>query len=135
MPGQHQRRTPLIRLLARLGWQRDPELWTVPCRDPHGRRARLLIRLWPSGITLTATAQGPLHLTAQETGRLWGATRDAIDTCGLLTGTDPAELPPPDAATPVPLDQPPAPREVVRIERPSRPTVAELRARDRTPST
>lgn len=27
--GLHHRGTPLIRLLARLGWQRDPEGWTV----------------------------------------------------------------------------------------------------------
>lgn len=127
--GRHRRSTPLIRLLERLGWQRDPALWTVPCRDPHGRRAGLLIRLWPSGITLTATADGPLYLTARETGWLWGASRDAINTCGLLTRTDPAESAPRTGAAPVPFEQPPTLREVVQIERPPRPTVSDLRAR------
>lgn len=32
MTGRHHRGTPLIRLLARLGWQRDPASGTVPCR-------------------------------------------------------------------------------------------------------
>ncbi|MGH3930166.1 MAG: hypothetical protein ACRDTF_09340 [Pseudonocardiaceae bacterium] len=27
------------RLLVRLGWQRDRDLWTVRYRDEHGRRA------------------------------------------------------------------------------------------------
>ncbi|MGH3866865.1 MAG: hypothetical protein ACRDQ4_12135 [Pseudonocardiaceae bacterium] len=49
MTGRHHRGTPLIRLLARLGWQRDPDGWTVPCRDLDGRRARLLIRSRRSG--------------------------------------------------------------------------------------
>ncbi|MGH3906909.1 MAG: hypothetical protein ACRDTE_22415 [Pseudonocardiaceae bacterium] len=78
MTRRHRRRTPLIRLLARLGWQRDPDLWTVPCRDPHGRRATLLIQLSPFGITPAATAQGPRYLTGLEVGRLRGAACDAI---------------------------------------------------------
>ena len=122
MTGRHRRRMPLIRLLARLGWQRDPDLWTVPCRDRHGRRARLLIQLSPSGITLTATTQGPLHLTALEVGRLRGATRDAIHTCGLLTDPDRTGSPPSGrraAAPAAPLDQPTAQREVVRYQVPS----------------
>lgn len=68
--GRHHRGTPLIRLLTRLGWQRDPDGWTVPCRDLDGRRARLLIRLAPIGITITPTApldglprqRGVIHL-------------------------------------------------------------------------
>ena len=132
MTSRHRRSTPLIRLLVRLGWQRDADLWTVPCRDLHGRRARLLIRLWPSGITITANAQGPLYLTALEVGRLRGAAHDAIRTCGLLT--DPAESPPHTAAPTAQLDQPPAQREVIRVERATRPTVSGLRARHQVPS-
>jgi len=30
---RHQRITPLPRLLTRLVWQRDPNLWTVRCRN------------------------------------------------------------------------------------------------------
>lgn len=131
MSGQ-RRSTPLTRLLARLGWQRDPDLWTVPCRDGHGRRARLLIRLWPCGITLTTTAAGPLHLTALEVGRLRGAARDAIHTCGLLTDPDRTE-PPPRASLAAPLYQPPAQREIVRVERAAQPTVSGLGARHQGP--
>jgi hypothetical protein len=83
--GQHHRRMPLIQLLVRLGWQRDPDSWTVPCRDVDGRRARLLIRLAPAGITITPTTPGPLRLTPLQVGRLRGAARDAIQTGSLLT--------------------------------------------------
>ena len=34
----HQRTTPLLHLLARLGWQHDPDLWTVRCRDRAARQ-------------------------------------------------------------------------------------------------
>lgn len=134
VPGQrHRRHTPLIRLLARLGWQCDPDLWTVPCRDLHGRRARLLIRLWPSGITLTATAEGSLYLTALQAGRLRGAARDAIQTCDLLTDPEHAEPAPHDSPA-SPLSHTPAEREEVRVERILRPTVPSLRARHQGPN-
>jgi hypothetical protein len=41
----HQRMMPLLCLLVRLRWQRDPDLWTVRCRDRHGRRALLRVHL------------------------------------------------------------------------------------------
>jgi hypothetical protein len=92
--GQHHRRMPLIQLLMRLGWQRDPDSWTVPCRDVDGRRARLLIRLAPAGITITPTAPGPLRLTPLQVGRLRGAARDAIQTGSLLTNPEHRRPPP-----------------------------------------
>jgi hypothetical protein len=135
---RHRRSTPLIRLLVRLGWQRDPELWTVPCRDLDGREAQLLIRLSPSGITITTTAAGPLHLTTLQVGQLRVAAYDAIQTCGLLTTSGQAESPPGGgrAAVPsAPLARTPTRREVVPYERPTRPTVPELCARHQAPST
>ncbi len=132
MPSRHRRSTPLIRLLARLGWQRDPQVWTVPCWDVDGRRTRLLIRLSPSGITITPTASGPLRLTGPQAGDLLVATRDAMNTFDLVAGLD-REKAPRSAwraeAPTAPLDCPAAPREVVHFERPPRPTVRELRAR------
>jgi hypothetical protein len=81
----------LIRLLARLGWQRDPDRWTVPCQDVHGRQARLLIRVSPTGVTITPTAPGPLCLTALQVGRLRGAAREAVYVGGRLIDSDYAE--------------------------------------------
>ncbi len=81
----------MIQLLARLGWQRDSDSWTVPCQDVDGHRAQLLIRLSPTGVTITPTAPGPLRLTALQVGRLRGAAREAIHIGGLLTDTDHAE--------------------------------------------
>lgn len=94
----------------------------------------MLIRLSPSGITITASAQGPLHLTALQVGRLRGAARDAIRTYGLLTDPDHGESQPHTAATAAQLDQPPAQREVIRAEGATRPTVSGLRARHQVPS-
>lgn len=47
----HQRTMPLLRLLARSGWQHDPDLWTVRCWDGHGRRARMRVHLSPTGAS------------------------------------------------------------------------------------
>ncbi|MFN2495722.1 MAG: hypothetical protein ABR608_07425 [Pseudonocardiaceae bacterium] len=130
--GRHRRSTPLVRLLAQLGWQRDPDVWTVPCRDVDGRRARLLIRLSPAGITITTTATGPLRLTMRQVGDLRVATHDAMNTFGLLAGPDRDESPRNacrDEVPTTPLDCPAAQREVVHFEQPQRPTVRELRAR------
>jgi hypothetical protein len=130
MTGQHHRGMPLIRLLARLGWQRDPDSWTVPCRDVDGRRARLLIRLSPSGITITPTAPGPLCFTALHVGRLRGAARDAIHTCGLLIDhAESAKRAWRAEAPTAPLDGLPVQREVIDFAPPPRrPSVGELRS-------
>lgn len=37
---RHRRELGLLAILARLGWQRDPALWSIPCLNGHGRRAR-----------------------------------------------------------------------------------------------
>jgi hypothetical protein len=120
--GRHQRGTPLDRLLARLGWQREPEGWTVPCRDHEGHRARLLIRLAPSEIIITPSAPGPLRLTVPQAGRLRGVTRSAIYTCGLGAGSGHAE----DSGAP--REGPSLPRQVIHIlpAAAARPTVGEL---------
>jgi hypothetical protein len=129
--GMHRRSTPLIRLLARLGWQRDPDGWSVPCRDVDGRRARLLIGLSPAGVTITPTAPGPLRLTALQVGRLRQAARDAIQTGGLLTDPDYAEAKQRSwraAAPTAPPDGLLVQREVIHFTSPAtRPTVWELR--------
>lgn len=40
---RHRPELGLLAILARLGRQRDPALWSIPCLDGHGRRARLSI--------------------------------------------------------------------------------------------
>lgn len=79
-----QRAPLLIRLLA--GWhrQRDPDLWTVPCRDGCGRRTRLHVHLTVDGVVLDASSPGPWVLTPLEAGRLRGAVRDALFTYDRL---------------------------------------------------
>lgn len=83
----HHRQTRLLRLLARLGWQRDPELWTIPCRDGHGHRCQLQVRLITKGVTLTASAPGPWALEPLRVGQLRAALRDALLTVDSLAGS------------------------------------------------
>lgn len=114
---------PLIRLLARLGWQRDPHLWNVPCRDASGRRARLRVTLTEAGVSIESSAPGPWLLAPLEAGRLRGAIRDALISLTELAGD---------------IDTAPAPsrfsgarvrRQRVQLDQPCRPTVADIAAR------
>ncbi len=132
---KHHRTTPLLRLLGRLGWQRDPNLWTVHCRDGHGRRARILVHLSAAGICLTVPSPGPLQLGALQAGQLRAALRDAFLSVERLAGSGGlpalAESRRTKPATP-PLVGPPRSRERIPIQRiPARPSVAELHLRDR----
>ncbi len=90
----------------------------------------MLIRLSPSGITITTTATGSLRLTMQQVGQLLVATRDGVNTFGLLADPD-HTVSPREAwrvvAPTAPLDGPTTQREMVRFERSPRPTVRELR--------
>lgn len=83
---KHGRATSLIRLLAQFGWQRDQELWTVLCRDGHGRRAHLHIHLDENGVTLAASSPGPWTFTPSQAGQLRGAVRDALFSFDRLAG-------------------------------------------------
>lgn len=76
---RHLRTLPVRLLLARLGTAPSP-IWTVPCRDGHGRRAQLHIRLTTRGISITPSGTGPWSLTALDAGRLRGAVRHAFVT-------------------------------------------------------
>lgn len=125
---KHQHAMPLIRLLARLGWQRDPDLWTVRCRNHHGRRARLQVQLDEHGVTLTASSPGPWALTPMEAGRLRRALREALlDFDRLANSVSDGSLRA-RATRPTEPETPPErlPRQRVRFRPPARPSVAEI---------
>lgn len=67
----------LISLLSRLGWQKDPALWTVPCRDQRGKKALLWLEIRPSGVAIRASTSEPVVLPPLMVGRLRAALRDA----------------------------------------------------------
>lgn len=129
---KRHRITPLLCLLGRLGWQRDPDLWTVHCRDEHGRRARILVHLSPAGVCLTVPYHGPLQLSLLQAGQLRSALRDAFISLERLAGPDGlsamATSQRTTPATPSPV-RPSSSRERVPIRIPARPSVAELRLR------
>jgi hypothetical protein len=132
-PARHQRTTPLLRLLVRLSWQRDPDLWTVRCRDQYGQRAEVQVRLTETGIRITMSSPDPLELTPSEVGGLSVALRDSLLSLGELAGPDglralaraPRSL----------LLPPPSPCQRVPLRREPRPTVAEITARLAQPNT
>jgi hypothetical protein len=123
----HQRVMSLLCLLIRLGWQRDPNLWTVLCRDGHGRRACLRVRLTATGVSIEVPSPGPAHLDSWQAGQLRVALRDADLCFGELAGpeqhrigcscSDPARLLP---------GNPPARQRVRLLPPPARPTVAQI---------
>jgi len=124
-PARHQRTTPLLRLLARLGWQRDPDLWTVRCRDQYGRRAQVQVHLTETGIKIATSSPEPLELTPGEAGGLRAALRDGLLSLGQLAGPDGLR-----SSAHVPREPaPPNPRQRIRLHRPRRPTVADIAAR------
>lgn len=124
----HRRRMPLVALLIRLGWQRDPELWTVHCRDSHGRRTRLLVQLTATGIALTVPGVVSLHLEALQIGRLRAALRDAVCSLARLgTAVNSSDMPS-GSSSPPPV-RPSTTRQRIEFTRPTRPSVAQLTAR------
>ena len=124
---KRHRTTPLLRLLGRLGWQRDPDLWTVHCRDGYGRRARILVHLSAAGICLTVPEHGPLQLSAWQVGQLRAALRDAFLSLARLAGPDGlAECATPTASPPA---CPPSRRQRIPVLIPARPSVSEIAAR------
>ena len=123
---RHHRTIPLLRLLGRLGWQRDPDLWTVHCRDGYGRRARILVHLGAAGVCLTVPEHGPLQLSAWQAGQLRTALRDALLSFAQLAGPDEIRRTKPAAPPPT---RPPSCRERVPVQILARPSVAELRLR------
>ncbi|MGH3865062.1 MAG: hypothetical protein ACRDQ4_02805 [Pseudonocardiaceae bacterium] len=130
----HRRTMPLLCLLVRLGWQRDPDLWTVRCRDGNGRRARIHVHLAPIGISLAVPSPGPVQLTLWEAGQLRAALRDAIQRFAELAGPDTfrASFSRPEPPPPPP-GSPPTPRGRVQLlpalPPPIRPTVAQIAQR------
>jgi hypothetical protein len=109
---KHHRTTPLLRLLGRLGWQRDPDLWTVHCHDGHGRRARILVHLSAAGVCLTVPDHGPLQLSLLQAGQLRAAVRDAFLSLDRLAGPDGLRCTKPAAPPPT---RPPSCRQRVPV--------------------
>ncbi len=126
---RHRRQLELLAILARLGWQRDPGLWNVPCQDGHGHRAQLSVRLGIGWVTLDHPDIGLLYLRPRQVGKLRGALRHALFDLELFGGAEPFlreprfELPPPVGAVP------PRRFRVVFKPPPPRPTVADIMAR------
>ncbi|GAB3474626.1 hypothetical protein [Amycolatopsis cihanbeyliensis] len=135
-----QRKTalPLIRLLARLGWQPDADAWTIRCRDGHGKRARLRVQLATTGVAVVPSAPGPWCLGPLEGGRLRRVLAEAFLSYGHLAGTEPRDLTPrahhgPRAA--VTRRRAPRPQEPPEPQDPSSPAASTRRPAEETTAT
>lgn len=124
---RHRRNLGLLAILVRLGWQRDPTLWTVPCLDGHGRPARLSVRLGKGWVTVDSPAVGPFYLRPLQVGRLRAALREVILDLDLLGGAEFCGWPPrPEPAARMVAA---AKRTVLHWRPVARPTVADIQAR------
>ncbi|MGH3813388.1 MAG: hypothetical protein ACRDUV_13200 [Pseudonocardiaceae bacterium] len=133
---RHQRQLGLLAIFARLGWQRDPALWSIPCRDGHGRPAELSVRLGAGWVTLDCPAPGPLYLRPRQAGQARAALREAVLDLELFGGADLSDRaalsdgaarpqPAPLAGAVVAVGQ----RSVLHWRPVTRPTVADVEAR------
>jgi len=120
----------VLRLLARMNWQRDPDSWTVRCRDGRGRRTHLRIRLAPAGITVALPSVGLWVLTPLQAGQLRAAVRDALLVLDRLAGDEHDTVAVPNQRTepPTPMGDS-VPRQRVRLGLPARPSVREIATR------
>lgn len=125
----HRRQVRLLAILARLGWQRNPELSTISCLDGHGQRAHLSVRMSLGWVRLDCPAAGPLYLDPCHALRLRVAVREVVGDLALFGGADGAEPPAQPAPTPNDPSVPPHRRLVVFRCPPPRPTVADIAAR------
>jgi hypothetical protein len=129
---RHARTNPLLNLLARLGWQRNPDLWTVRCRDQRGRRAQLTVHLATEGVRLTSSSPGTWVLTPLEAGRLRSALRDALFSLDRLASSEDGGIEIDSRSTEFPSPQPlgvPLPRQRVELGLITRPSVDEIASR------
>jgi hypothetical protein len=126
---RHRREVRLLVILARLGWQRDPDLWTIPCLDGHGRRAHLSVRVGLGWVRLDCPAPGLLYLNPFHALRLRVAVRAVVDDLDLFGGAEPPERPTRPEPTPDDPEVPPRRQLVVFHRPPPRPTVADIAAR------
>ena len=133
---RHHRQVRFLAILARLGWQRDPDLWTIPCLDGHGRRAQLSVRVGLGWVRLDCPAPGPLYLNPFHALRLRFAVREVVGDRALFGDAGPPERPAPPEPTPNDPGVPPPRRQLVVFRRPPpRPTVADIAARLAGPAT
>jgi len=126
---RHRRQLGLLAILERLGWQRDPELWSVPCQDGHGHRTQLSVRLGTGWVTLDHPDSGLLYLRPQQVGKLRGALRHALLDLELFGGVEPCPQEPRFELAPHVGPVPPRRFRVVFERPPPRPTVADIAAR------
>lgn len=107
------RAIPLLILLARLGWQRDCQAWTVPCRDHDGRRSYVQVSIAERGPQLTINGTGVAVFDPLAAGRLRAALRGAIELHARLDESAREGVPAPRShpgAAPTPHREAPAGR-------------------------
>jgi hypothetical protein len=126
---RHRRQIRLLAILARVGWQRDPDLWTILCLDGHGRRAHLSVRVGLGWVRLDCPAPGPLYLNPFHALRLRVAVGEAVGDLDLVGRAESPERPARPEPTPNDPGGPSRRQLVVFHRPPRRPTVADIAAR------
>ena len=109
-------------ILARLGWARDPDEWTVRCWDDRGRRSTVRVRLGHGYVVFEASSE-QIHLSPLQAGRLRGALKDALLDLDMLGGEQlPSRVVSPPSSVVVPAQA----RRAVVMHPPQKTTVRDI---------
>lgn len=65
-------------LLVRLNFRPPTGLWNIPCRDHHGHRAHVLVRLTLNTVEIHTPPGNKASLTPLQVGQFPAALRDAV---------------------------------------------------------
>jgi hypothetical protein len=122
-----RRQVPLLSIMSRLGWARDPVSWTAGCWDGDGHRSTVAVRLGHGFVTLEGPALGLVYLSPLQVGQLRGALKSAGLDLDLFGGSGLPARPPP--ASHVDVTVPTQARRTMRMSTSDRPTVADIAAR------
>lgn len=82
------RRTPLLSILARLKWRRDPNSWTTRCWNGQGRRSTLQVTLAYGFVALEGPSFELIYLSPLQIGRLRGVLKAAVLDLDLFGGQE-----------------------------------------------
>ena len=122
-----RRQVPLLSILSRLGWARDPVSWSAGCRDGDGHRSTVVVRLGHGFVTLAGPALGLVYLSPLQVGQLRGALKSAALDLDLLGGSGLPVRPVP--ACQFEVEVPAQTRRPLLMATSERPAVADIAAR------
>jgi hypothetical protein len=126
------RRVPLLSILARLKWRRDPNSWTTGCWNGWGQRSTVQVTLAYGFVTLEGPSFELIYLSPLQIGHLRGVLKAAVLDLDLFGGQELSNHDVP--ARPEVVSVHPRARRPVFLSVPKPLTVGDLQARLAAPA-